>query len=156
MYGRILAVGALFSVGCIPSLEPIAATGLPCAEDQIEVENIGLSRQAKGCGKEDIYLFDGGQGKWVSLRDRASFEFSCEKSELKVQVLDSMSFGVTGCGHKAVYKTDWMHGFVMNSADERPGKEDGGEKGGGKKAPPAEGEGAPAGDPDEASGAKSL
>ncbi len=129
---RALLVLAIPAAGCIPSLEPVAAQAFPCGEEQIEVENVGMSRQAKGCGKEDIYIFDGNQGKWVSLRERAAFEFSCDKDDLKVQVLDSMTFGVTGCDHKAVYKTDWMHGFVMNSADERAGgKREKGEKGGG-------------------------
>ncbi len=120
MRGSCLILSALFIVGCIPSLEPTAATGLPCEEEQIEIESIGFSQRAKGCGKEDIYLYDGGQQKWISLRDRASFEFACDKDEVEVRVLDSMSFGVTGCGHRAVYKTDWMHGFVMNSGDDRP------------------------------------
>lgn len=116
----------------------MAAQSFPCTEDEIEVEQLGLSRHVKGCGKEDVFIYDGMREKWVSLRERAAFEFSCEKDEIKVQVLDSMSIGVTGCNRKAVYKTDWMHGFVMNSADE------GATKGRPPKEAPAEGDDAPA------------
>lgn len=124
------AVLSVAAAGCLPALEPVAAKALPCDEDKVEVEGIGYAASAKGCGKEDIYLFDGNQGKWVSLADRAAFEFSCERSQIKITTLDSMTFGVQGCDKRAVYKTDWMHGFVMNSASEpdagkgqRPSKE---------------------------------
>ena len=114
----LLTVISVAAVGCLPPLEPVAAKALPCDEDKVEVEGIGYAASAKGCGKEDIYLFDGNQGKWVSLADRAAFEFSCERSQIKITTLDSMTFGVQGCDKRAVYKTDWMHGFVMNSASE--------------------------------------
>lgn len=134
----VSAALALSAVGCLPALEPVAAKALPCDEDQVEVEGIGYAASAKGCGKEDIYLFDGNQGKWVSLLDRAAFEFSCERSQIKITTLDSMTFGVQGCDKRAVYKTDWMHGFVMNSASEPEGV-----RGGKSGAPPAVPEDAP-------------
>jgi hypothetical protein len=114
----LLVVLPLTSVGCLPPLEPVAAVNLPCDEDKIETEQIGFAQSAKGCGREDIYLYDGNLGKWVSLLERAAFEFSCEKSEIKITTLDSVTFGVQGCDKRAVYKVDWMHGFVMNSSSD--------------------------------------
>ena len=107
---------ALAAAGCISSVSPTAAASLSCSEDQLEESGMGMGVHAKGCGNEDFFLYDYSRDAWVSLKERAAFELSCERQSVKMTVLDSMTFGVEGCGNKVVYKTVPYQGFVMNSA----------------------------------------
>lgn len=113
-----VALLAVLGAACIPAVEPRAAESLACGEAEISREEYGMTQVVNGCGKKDVLIFDGAQGQWVSLRERAAFELSCAREKLVVTMLDSTTFGVTGCDGKAVYKIDWMHGFVMSSASE--------------------------------------
>lgn len=106
---------ALTSVGCMPGLKPIAAQSLGCAVDKVEVDTIGLATSAKGCNREDIYLYDVNQRKWLSLLDRAALEFSCDRSKLSVSMLDSIMFSVEGCDRRAIFVTVPTKGFVMDT-----------------------------------------
>jgi hypothetical protein len=52
------------------------------------------------------------------LQERAAFDFSCSKDQLRMQELgQEFTVGVTGCGRRAVYVYDYGHdAWFMNGA----------------------------------------
>lgn len=111
-----------------------AASDLRCRGDQLDVHPVIRSswsqaestyyQDATGCGKELPYVYDGNRQAWVSPLDRATFEMSCEKQQLRATVLDSMTVGVSGCGKKTTYKMVFGTGWVLDSAAEENAKAD--------------------------------
>jgi hypothetical protein len=113
--GLLVAMG-IMSVACIPpSPTPKAAQVLNCNSDQVKWQNVTSGVLASGCGKLDVLTYDEAQGAWASLRERAAFEMTCSASKLSVTELGADTFGVTGCGHKAVYKSVLYVGLVVQS-----------------------------------------
>jgi hypothetical protein len=114
--GLLAAIG-MMSVSCIPpSPTPKAAQVLSCSNDQVEWHNITGGVLASGCGKLDVLTYDDAKGVWASLRERAAFEMTCGASELSLTELGADTFGVTGCGHKLVYKSVMYVGLVVQSS----------------------------------------
>ena len=52
----------------------------------------------------------------TSLRERATFELSCPDEQIDLKVLSPSLFGVTGCGHKVMYKYVTNVGIVVDTA----------------------------------------
>ena len=81
------------------------------------VANLGFYlEEARGCDQSDVYAYDHGQNRWSSLRQRAAFELDCKPEELRVTVLDSRTYGVSGCEQRLVYKMVPYTGFVLDTA----------------------------------------
>ena len=79
------------------------------------MESTDLIDIASGCGKKDIMTPEQ-DGKWVSLRERATFEMSCSADQIEVTVLSGTEFGVTGCNRKMVYKkVPYVPGLVAET-----------------------------------------
>jgi hypothetical protein len=96
--------------------EPKAAATLNCPAEQIQIEeNTAYSVVARGCGKADVIVMEGG-GKASSLRERAAFEFSCPDADISVKILSTSLYGVTGCGKKVMYKYVPYVGIVADTA----------------------------------------
>jgi hypothetical protein len=87
-----------------PMVQMQAAKDFGCTEEQISAEHIGDAvYKAEGCGKKDVYGFLMSTGSFVSLVERASFELSCERTDLTITPLAPRQMGVSGCGAKRVY-----------------------------------------------------
>jgi hypothetical protein len=109
------------AAGCGPGksqlLRAKAVTDLGCAEDKLATDNlIPYVENVSGCGKQDVYAWDGKLDRWISLRERAAFELGCDRNAIDITVLDTMTYGAAGCEQRVVYKFLWMEGFVANSA----------------------------------------
>jgi len=117
----LLTAVVIVVAGCGVSPKPKAAQALACSKDKITYENAdqyGNTIIITGCGKKDILYPD--QNKWASLRERAAFEMSCGAGELELSVIESSVFGVTGCGHRIVYKWSNLVGLVVQTASDSP------------------------------------
>ena len=110
-----MALAVATIAGCVELPPPQAAATLECPAQQIRFESVGWTEVATGCGRQDVFLYDADQGRFVSLRERARFAFACQAGDIDIEVLDSASFGATGCGRRAVYKVMPMAGFVVDS-----------------------------------------
>src|SRR4051812_37670604 len=107
--------------GCFPSPKPKAASTLKCPETQLVVQpNTTYSDVVSGCGKSDVIVMEGG-GRMSSLRERVIFELSCPDEQIDVKILSTSLYGVTGCGHKVMYKYVTGVGIVADTAQPDPG-----------------------------------
>ena len=102
-----LACGLLLLAGC-SNLGARASLSLACPESEILIDGW----TASGCGRTDAFYSD--DGEWVSLRDRAAFDLDCNRAELDVARLSAQTFGVTGCGKRAAYRTSDVVGFALD------------------------------------------
>jgi hypothetical protein len=120
---------SLAMAACGASREAVvakAASDLHCDAAMVTAEGVpghGGYLHASGCGKENWYINDG--GSWVSPLDRASFEMSCPKDQMKATSIDKTTIGVEGCGKKGVYlmlvSGPGRKKWVLNSSeDSRP------------------------------------
>lgn len=98
-----------------PSPKPKAAQSLGCPEKQIQVDTTQGITMVTGCGKTDIMPYDNGRNQFVSLREQASYEMNCPGGELDVKLMTSMSYGVRGCGKRALYKLIPYVGLTLDS-----------------------------------------
>ncbi len=104
----IVAAATLFLTGCGPStaeLGPRAALDLECAPEKISIQGEHVwVQKAAGCDKENVYLYDPQENKWLSPLDRAAFDLSCPKKDLVGHTLmNNETIGISGCNRKAVY-----------------------------------------------------
>lgn len=100
------------------ALHTKAANDFACPADQIQQSSIApYVERMVGCGKEDVYVYDRGQNRWVSPLDRAPFDLSCTRDKLTAHHLGARDVGVSGCGQKAVYVLVPASGWVMNTVD---------------------------------------
>jgi hypothetical protein len=106
--------------GCSVSAAVQASADFGCAEEAIQVDELNTYVQkAQGCGRTDIYGYSEPQGRWYSVRERASFELGCERDKLEVTQVGPNQAGVTGCNTRRVYVfTD--SGWVLDSSGEAP------------------------------------
>jgi len=72
-----------------------------------------------GCGKSDVIVMEGG-GKMSSLRERVVFELSCPDEQIDIKILSTSLYGVTGCGHKVMYKYVTEVGIVADTTQSDP------------------------------------
>lgn len=122
----VVAATNLASIGCgirTHNPEPRAAQSLACNQGSITSEEVAYwTWVVTGCGKKDVLSLDGAGKYWTSLRDRAAFEMSCGVAELEITVIGGDSFGVVGCGKKAVYL--YAQGkFILQSESKTTGAE---------------------------------
>jgi hypothetical protein len=115
--GTITLLGACGTSGAAKAK---ATESLACPTKQLTFEGIDSGEPhfvfvATGCTKKDIVAMDT-SGEYASLRERATYELQCSAGELAVAVIDSNTFGVTGCNHQVVYKYHRRTGFVLNSS----------------------------------------
>ena len=114
-------------------LKAQAASELGCTPEAVTSEDLGQWREHVMCNGQDlIYYYDGTAEKWSSPADRAAFDLSCEKDQLKYMVVGNLTVGVAGCGHKVTYVLTspvfGQYAWVMNTesskagADEAPAK----------------------------------
>jgi hypothetical protein len=123
MKTKIAMVLVAVAAGCASSkaaqLRTQAAADFQCSEAQLESTAVwAYIERVRGCGKDNIYVWDGTAKNWVSPLDRASFELSCPKSAMLTRYLSSQNVGVEGCGKRAVYSLILMQ-WVLNSTSDR-------------------------------------
>jgi len=102
---------------------PQVRADFPCNGPLTEESIANETRKVTGCGTENAYGYDGGNDKWISVKDRASFDLSCPAAQLSVHHLGSNTVGIEGCDKKAVYVSTALcggggcsfKGWVMNS-----------------------------------------
>ena len=106
---------ALLVAACSSYVRPKAAQSLHCPEGQVQVEDkTAYSSLVTGCGKSDVIVLDG-SGNYVSVRERAAFELSCEDKGIEVTVVDPNLYGASGCGKKMTYKHFPGHGIISDT-----------------------------------------
>jgi len=111
-----IAVGALALTACMkPTSTPKAAQTLSCDEDDIQTSAVGPIRITSGCGKKDVIVHDPTKDDWVSLRERAAFDLTCDMATLEIAEVGDTKFGVSGCGQTALYKFVPTSGFVREA-----------------------------------------
>ena len=110
---------ALTVAGCMPNPDVKAAQTLACNQKSVTHEQVaGATWVVTGCGKTDVVNTDG--NKWSSLREQAAFQLSCGAGEFVITTIGNDSFGVIGCGKKALYLLV-LGSFVLQSATEEGG-----------------------------------
>lgn len=74
------------------------------------------------CGKEFQYILTcSGYCYWLSIEDlkqRASFDIGCDE-EIKIKRINDNTWGVSGCGNKAVYmpiRTSGQMNWILNGS----------------------------------------
>jgi hypothetical protein len=117
----LAVVGVLAGLGAACStyattLKPKAASSLHCDQSQVTIsETATLCQVVTGCGRSDVLLCEA--DKWNSFRERLTFELSCPDADIDIKILTPITYGVTGCGKKVVYKYVSTPGTVGIFAD---------------------------------------
>lgn len=110
-----LLIGACSS---LPSLKVQAPIDLRCDASKIEYRSVGnYVEKVTGCGQDNIYYYAHREKKWISPLDRAAFDFSCPKEQLRPRHLSGVNIGIEGCGKRAVYVLA-NGSWVMNTSTE--------------------------------------
>ena len=95
----------------------------PCPGPLVEESIANETRKVSGCGMENAYGYDSGSGKWISVKQRATFDMSCPPEKLTVHHLGGNTVGIEGCEKKAVYLSTAVcggggcsfRGWILNS-----------------------------------------
>jgi hypothetical protein len=95
----------------------------PCPGPLVEESIANETRKVSGCGVENAYGYDSGSGKWISVKQRATFDMSCPPEQLTVRHLGGNTVGLEGCDKKAVYVSTAVcggggcsfKGWILNS-----------------------------------------
>jgi hypothetical protein len=95
----------LVLAGCATSAVKDAQADFPCPQLTETWIGDGL-KKVSGCGMENVY--GNTNDKWVSPKERATFDMDCPRDKLEVHDLGSKTVGVTGCEKKATYVANML------------------------------------------------
>jgi len=114
----VVAMSAVAAAGCGPSrltqLRVQAASDYQCRA--VETRPVAAYVEyVSGCGRSDVYWFEGAQDRWVSIGERAAMELPCDRVGIQVGVLDTRTYIAQGCGQRVVYKALPYVGLVIES-----------------------------------------
>jgi hypothetical protein len=105
------------AIGCGGSPEAQAAYTLDCDSKSVQTTQEDRVRFITGCGRSDAIAPDSGKDAWISLRERAGFDLTCEMRALEVTDLGAGTYSAKGCGKQATYKFVPSSGFVKDAKE---------------------------------------
>lgn len=105
----------------------LSARELSCPASSVAYEFLeGRFHRGTGCGKSvefAVYCNKGRDCLWFNLevvRHRAAYELRCD-APLKVTEVAPVTFGLDGCGRRAVYAWHSTAGWMLTSVSAEPG-----------------------------------